>query len=677
VGHTVIAGKTWSSLGKNDMRSLSDVQALVLFLHRVLRNENGWVPRTIDAILNGESGLLREDGTDLFSDAFTVLRGEKLDGDALYRDVLAQVFHVRQSTDLHLVNLQSVQGEIGLRAGPADRFFGLINIGDAANFIQLTLDKTPEIAIEEEQFSGSLFQAINQQGSPINVLLGAKKFIEGWDSWRVSTMGLMNIGRGEGPQIIQLFGRGVRLLGKGRTLKRSEALEGQHPDSLPKLETLNIFGVRAKYMAQFRDYLAEEGIDTEERETVTIPTRLNDDFKGKGLLVIRPQIETPFENAVRLRLEIVDDCKPTLDLAMHAQELVSDGLARERPLAYEEPTTQTLKPAHLALLDWDRLYDEIWRFQTARGYANLTLDRETLRRVLEAEQYTLSCAPDLVAIDAFSDVARLERIALMILRKYVAHYYTRARRRWEQSQLVYKTLNENDKNLISRYEAQVKRSARAFLQTLRDMCGDPALYQEEDDKVPRVHFDRHLYLPLVLEDQEEDPVVTYSPPGLNPGERDFVKALRAYLVSHAGQALLAHHQCELYLLRNQSRGRGMGFLVNEGRIFPDFILWLRNSSSGHQDIVFIDPHGLITGSNLDFNPKVQFFKTVKDYERELNARAGRDDVTLHAYLVSQTPFPQLSGQTGIPSALIFNRDYHIYFPDQRSYVAKLLEDVLA
>jgi hypothetical protein len=34
-------------------------------------------------------------------------------------------------------------------------------------------------------------------------------------------MGLLNIGKGEGPQIIQLFGRGVRLKGKNLSLKRS------------------------------------------------------------------------------------------------------------------------------------------------------------------------------------------------------------------------------------------------------------------------------------------------------------------------------------------------------------------------------------------------------------------------------------------------------------------------
>ena len=34
-------------------------------------------------------------------------------------------------------------------------------------------------------------------------------------------MGLMNVGKGEGAQIIQLFGRGVRLKGYDLSLKRS------------------------------------------------------------------------------------------------------------------------------------------------------------------------------------------------------------------------------------------------------------------------------------------------------------------------------------------------------------------------------------------------------------------------------------------------------------------------
>ncbi len=671
IGHTVTAGKTWSGLGETDKRSLSDVQELVLFLHHVLRNEGGWVSAAIDDILSGKAGL--EDGSDLFANAFRTLRKDHLDGATIYADMLRHIFHATTSAGLHLVNLKSAEGEIGLRAGVADRLFGLINIGDDANFLRLAEEKTPQIAIEEEQFSGSLFQAINQQDSPINILVGAKKFIEGWDSWRVSTMGLMNIGRGEGPQIIQLFGRGVRLLGKGRSLKRSEALDGDHPDNLPRLETLNIFGVRAKYMAQFRDYLAEEGIDTEERETVVIPTGPGADFKGKGLLVIRPKIVTAFEDAVRLALQLDRACQPTIDLTPRAQVLVSEGLLREKPEFHLPQDAQTLSADVLELFDWNRLYQEVWRFSTARGYRNLALDQRVLWRVLEEIHYQLQCPPAMLEVRSFADVDRLEEIALMILRKYVEQYYTRAHRLWERDQLIYQTLDENDENLIGAYEAQVKRSATEFLQTLREMRDDPALYEADDGLPDRVHFDRHLYLPLLLEDMSAAQVVKYSPPGLNVGEHHFVKSLRAYFEADEGQALLEAHNRELFLLRNQVRGRGVGFLINDERFFPDFIMWLKGPD--RQDIVFIDPHGLITGGNLDVNPKVQFYKAIKEYQQRLNNRAGRDDIVLHSYIISQTSFDELSKQTGIASKPVFNK-LHIYFRQQDNYVALLMSSIL-
>jgi hypothetical protein len=359
---------------------------------------------------------------------------------------------------------------------------------------------------------------------------------------------------------------------------------------------------------------------------------------------------------------------------MQADVLVSGGLTRERPATYEARDAHALRAEHLRLLDWDVLYEEIWRFRAAHGYDNLALDRGMLRRILEEGYYELYCSPDLVDVTTFADVDRLERLALMILRKYVEAYYTRAERRWEQDQLVYQALDEDDENLISGYEARVRRSASEFLETLREMCDAPALYRNDEDEPPRVYFDRHLYLPLLFEDDRDEPVVKYSPPGLNEGEREFVKALRAYVEAEEGQALLARHDRELFLLRNQSRGRGVGFLVNEERFFPDFILWLKGPR--RQDIVFVDPHGMIIGSNLDVNLKVQFFKTIKTYERELNARAGRDDIALHSYLISQTSFEALKRQTGVISKELFNRGYHVYFPEQEAHVAALLKEVL-
>src|SRR5690625_6411385 len=127
-------------------------------------------------------------------------------------------------------------------------------------------------------------------------------------------MGLMNIGKSEGPQIIQLFGRGVRLLGKDRSLMRSSAMTNiSKPENIELLETLQIFGLQANYMEQFRKYLKEEGIDTEERVQINLKVQFPNSFEGKGLLVIKPKIRDEFVDVGQLVLSDDDKLKPKID----------------------------------------------------------------------------------------------------------------------------------------------------------------------------------------------------------------------------------------------------------------------------------------------------------------------------------------------------------------------------
>jgi hypothetical protein len=119
--------------------------------------------------------------------------------------------------------------------------------------------------IEQDAISDSLFANIKRENSTINILISSKKFIEGWDTWRVSCMGLLNIGKGEGPQIIQLFGRGVRLKGKNLSLKRSDNPE------ISTLETLNIYGISADYIGKFLSAIKKEEVEFEE---IKVPVRV-------------------------------------------------------------------------------------------------------------------------------------------------------------------------------------------------------------------------------------------------------------------------------------------------------------------------------------------------------------------------------------------------------------------
>lgn len=123
------------------------------------------------------------------------------------------------------------------------------------------------------------------------MLIGSRKFTEGWNSWRVSTMGLINFAKGEGSQAIQLFGRGVRLKGYNGCLKRSRKLDTNvtHPEHIELLETLTIFGVKAQYMEDFKTYLEQEGAPTNEtvhEYRLPVISRF-DEVKDKKLHVIK------------------------------------------------------------------------------------------------------------------------------------------------------------------------------------------------------------------------------------------------------------------------------------------------------------------------------------------------------------------------------------------------------
>ena len=191
----------------------SDVVRVVQFLDKIIRDEN-YLKENIEKILTGKSGLIDNEGNDIFKGKFEFIR--KLSVDEIVEGIYQKVFGGKGR--LGLYEIKNAEGEIGLKTTTGEKYFGVVNIGDVRSLKKLI--KESEIEVKEDHFSQSLFFGINESNSHVNILIGSKKFVEGWNSWRVSNMGLINMGKGEGPQIIQLFGRGVRLKGKDYSLKR-------------------------------------------------------------------------------------------------------------------------------------------------------------------------------------------------------------------------------------------------------------------------------------------------------------------------------------------------------------------------------------------------------------------------------------------------------------------------
>ncbi|OGR05827.1 MAG: type III restriction endonuclease subunit R, partial [Deltaproteobacteria bacterium RIFOXYD12_FULL_50_9] len=245
----------WVFVGNTVSGEDSDILNVLQFLAGFLNDETQ-TKQWLQDLLANTARLLDAKGRNIFHDRFTPLLEFSVED--VYADILHRLFNADARQRLKVVNLKGSKGELALKVGEAEPF-GLINIGDDASFFK-EAEKATEFDAEADDFGGSMFGKINRKDSQVHVLIGSRKFTEGWSSWRVSTMGLLNMGKGEGSQIIQLFGRGVRLKGQSYSLKRSTL--GQRPKRvhLERLETLNIFGVNAGYMATFKDYLKEEGI---------------------------------------------------------------------------------------------------------------------------------------------------------------------------------------------------------------------------------------------------------------------------------------------------------------------------------------------------------------------------------------------------------------------------------
>ncbi|NBC04591.1 MAG: DEAD/DEAH box helicase family protein [Bacteroidetes bacterium] len=683
IGHSVQAGRTKSNLRADEERTVSDVQKLVLFLNRVLQNDGDWTIETIGQLLSGKSGITGPDESDIFENSFTVLK-ERFGTKAkdLFTDLLDTIFHVPAPAPLKLSNIKSANGEIGLRAGNSERYFGVINIGEDSLFLTFVEENLPDLIVEEgDTFQGSLFQQINKRDSQVNVLIGSKKFIEGWSSWRVANMGLMNIGKSEGPQIIQLFGRGVRLLGKDRSLMRSSAMTNiPKPENIELLETLQIFGLQANYMEQFRKYLKEEGIDVDDRVQINLNVTFPNSFENKGLLVIKPKERDDFKDVQQLVLSVDEGIKPKIDLQSTIEIEVSD-VVEENPAAADKSNKRYIEEKYHCLLDFERIYREAWRYRSQKGYTNLSFNADQLRKIIRGRFYELYCDENLLEVKSFNDVKSLEEIALIIIRKYIDTWYKRKQQEWEYTQLEYKPFNEGDKNIPEYeenkpgYQLRVKKkSVEKIDNEIQELFSDEDLFEKDvfkksDGDLPRIYFDRHIYLPLLLEDQNE--VIQSTPPGLNPGEWKFLKDLRAYFESPAAEDLFEGY--ELFVLRNQSRGHGVGFLLEEERYFPDFIVWVKNEDEQH--ICFIDPKGLQHQINVKENNKVQFSQDIKDYEKQLNKKHGNDDVQLHSFIISQTDLDEVKKNNDVQTEGELN-EMNIFFPEQNGYVDRLFRKVL-
>ena len=679
----IFVGGSVNAVRKVRGLEVSDVVQILLFLQAFVERPQefaGYIKR----LLNPADGIKNPRGYSLFANSFMKIKdGLKLGEEDVfarktYEQLIEKLFHSTVAgAHLHIDKQKGGDKEIGLRIGNAD-YFGVINVGDSDSLVKLC--EANGLDCETKEFgTSSLFTQINNEDSTINILIGSKKFSEGWSSWRVSAMGLMNVGRSEGSEIIQLFGRGVRLKGFKYSLKRSSALDSSYnpgpiPKGLREIETLNIFGVRADYMDTFRKYLEDEGLPHNEETYTPIAIPTVNLLGDKRLKIVRLKKGYDFKKMVTVKPEtmmkgmhVKVDWTPKVD-AIWSQRAGVDMAS--------EMTESKLYPKHLNLLNWNRIFFAIEQMKNERSWYNMELSKDMLLHLmLQTDWYELTIQnADLEFHDFGRDVARWEEITIALLRGYIERAYKRSKGKWESRYMETVYIDQNDPNFFDEYKVEVRNDQQEWIERLQELREQIISGNLERDYQINGHwlamrFDQHLFYPIlclnekdasgrkVMVDQDtNEPLVKITPVALNSGEKGFVKYIRDYYERHKDDSLRGK---EIYLLRNESR-KGIGFFEASG-FYPDFILWVNEGQK--QSVVFIDPKGIRNLQSLD-HPKIQLFKTLKE---EVEPTLNDPDISLDSYIISNTPYNEVHLWGERPKFL----ENHVLFDYDEEYVKTL------
>jgi len=674
----------------------SDVVRVIHFLNKITSEEH-YLKENIKKILEGKSGLVDDKGNDVFKEEFRFIRGNfkrdkstrDINVETLAEDIYQKVFGGKGKLELY--EIKNAEGEIGLKTSTAEKYFGVINVGDIGTLKKLISES--KIEVKEDYFSQSLFFGINESNSSINVLIGSRKFVEGWNSWRVSNMGLINMGKGEGPQIIQLFGRGVRLKGRDYSLKREK-----NPDYILKvLQTLFIFGLNADYMNAFLMAIEREDVNYEE---IAIPIKFNkpEEWEGK-IYTIKTKDGFDFLNhSVLLKKDKKDEnildesILKSIKIDLRPKITIAHGLrVRTADVVIDE--SLTIPNEYFKFIDWNYIYSEIMNFKVTRGMYNLIIDIETIRQIAESKKYKIflsetsgirieNCnGKPTLKISSFDGIRKLHEIIMMVIEDYILKFYRKEEKRKAMNYLEVEPLTTSKH--FSMYpegeEIILKIPKKSeFMHEIEEVRKQ--LNEYMNNKIPEIwkrwesfiiHLDNHLYTPLIIWKKNKEEIKSV-PVKLNEGETRFLNDFKNFL--NRNRDIFRNN--DMFLLRNLSR-RGIGFFLSSG-FYPDFIIWVKKENRQH--MIFIDPKGIRNLGNFN-DDKIQLCTSyIKEIEakinEELKSKGEKIDLQLDAFILSVSSYNDIKNTFGEGNHTREDFEKHnIIFQEDPEYLKKIFKKI--
>lgn len=501
-------------------------------------------------------------------------------GTARFSQLVQDLFHApAHQPQVRLACHQLNDGEIGLRI-PGCRWFGAVYVGKV---------ESVGVALEAERLTGSLMTQFFEQGDnpDIQMVIAARKLIEGWNTHRISSLGLVELGKARGSLVVQLFGRGVRLAGTPQNrLQRT----GKFPTS----ERFDVFGYEAAYLKTFIEEAEAADIVTE--HTLAIKIALKPHLLQNKWI---PQATQTLENSSAAMVLQADE---VFHKACHRGQTALDNTVSFNPLPFLDRTqlyqaVWARLPAVNVVMDWDNFQAcaqlALQRCQLPYGASMKDADfllrwaRNRLLQVIQtwyrlhSQAYAFAHA-ELVPLDV--EQSRNLNFAHYTLSGSAAMIARIA----EDLRLVDGFIPESrfDQPLVqgNRFPAPSKSSFPAPVVRLLAVGSE----KHEEDRRFALQALPHAFDPLLIKLEGVEDVLI-SPDRLEKTEAEWVARLHQYVSQHP--------DTHVALLRNQKEWGFLGF-------YPDFVLWLKRDGLEH--IAFLDPKGLTLHNTEDVVSKLLF-----------------------------------------------------------------------
>jgi len=303
------------------------------------------------------------------------------------------------------------------------------------------------LPVEDDAMSGSLFAQLDTPGSGLNVLIGSRRFAEGWDNYRASSLTLLRLGQGEGSLIIQMFGRVVRFAGIGGDGKRLE----RPPAELAPLQTAYVYGLKSGYLDTFLQGLIDNGVPDAQRVECDVKKLVPAGLKS--VRAIAPPTKD-FQVAVAGSpwLSGVNRVRVSLSASIASSRLHEGQVTSTQGMVGQEITAEFKQWA--SLLDRDAVYRDMVEWKRTQRWWNFAFDRQAIDAALASDKYEILGAPGMLAVREAADLARLNRLAATVVRRLFEGAY----RKQEGKKSRYALIAAHESGIPDQYFKEVQHA---------------------------------------------------------------------------------------------------------------------------------------------------------------------------------------------------------------------------